>query len=300
MAPKHGIQHALARRRPAVKKQLLKKPAQRQPRPRVFVRNPNLPDVAYTPAAQAGLVQHPRPRPLPAQGILGLSAMSPMQCHQYLVQQRLLNDHVCCPICFHELGPWGVDGDFGRGSQTPFARCKHKGCQKKVYATHGSCLFDNNNGLVLQACILFALVLPSTINKTLQMLEGRFTVSRQYVGKVLVRLRAVIAQYVLAEQKHMRFTLGAASATIQLEADESYFGLRKGDETCGEPGEEVEFVAFIGVMARGMPDSLVLHARDPQHCTTIRAANGRARPPPLSREEWLSVVQAHIPTGTNV
>eukprot|EP00971_Amphidinium_carterae_P097968 1938346-Amphidinium_carterae.1 len=53
-------------------------------------------------------------------------------------------------------------------------------------------------------------------------------------------------------------------------------------------------------MARGMPASLVLHARDPQHCTTIRAANGRARPPPRSREEWLSVVEQHTPAGTNV
>eukprot|EP00971_Amphidinium_carterae_P139172 2758041-Amphidinium_carterae.1 len=55
-------------------------------------------------------------------------------------------------------------------------------------------------------------------------------------------------------------TLAAASAPLQLEADETY----------------------------------------PQRCTAIRAANGRARPPPLSREEWLAVVEQHIPAGTKV
>eukprot|EP00971_Amphidinium_carterae_P051202 1008247-Amphidinium_carterae.1 len=38
--------------------------------------------------------------------------------------------------------------------------------------------------IFLQACVLFALVLPSTVQKTKQMLEGKFAVSREYIGKV--------------------------------------------------------------------------------------------------------------------
>eukprot|EP00971_Amphidinium_carterae_P312443 6209840-Amphidinium_carterae.1 len=45
---------------------------------------------------------------------------------------------------------------------------------------------------------------------------------------------------------------------------------------------------------------MVLYPRDPLHCTTIRAANGRARPPPLSREEWLQLVSKHVPEGSNI
>eukprot|EP00971_Amphidinium_carterae_P124336 2463185-Amphidinium_carterae.1 len=102
------------------------------------------------------------------------------------------------------------------------------------------------------------------------MFEGKFAVPRHYIGKLQVRLRAVVSKLLRpCSLKLTKLILVSAG----------------GEETCGEPREEVEFVDFIGVMARGMPASLVLHACDPQHCTTIKAANGRARPPPLSREE---------------
>eukprot|EP00971_Amphidinium_carterae_P216150 4290505-Amphidinium_carterae.1 len=195
MSPKHGIQHAFTCMRPAVNKQALKKPAQRQLRPR---------------------------------------------CHQYLVQQRLLNDHVCCPIFSCDIGPCEVDGSTCKSSQHLLLAARAKAARNGYMPPTGAASSTI-------ARLLLALSLPSTIQKTMQMLEGKFVVSRHYVSKVQIRL-----QCVFVEQRHMRFALATASQPLQFEADETYFGLCKGEDTCGEP----EFVAFIRMMAQGLPAAL--------------------------------------------
>eukprot|EP00971_Amphidinium_carterae_P272001 5398228-Amphidinium_carterae.1 len=81
MAPKHGIQHALTRRRPAVQNPAVAKQAdRRQPRPRPAARaKPRFP-VPYVHPAQADFAQPP-PEPAgpeaPPAGLLALADMTP-------------------------------------------------------------------------------------------------------------------------------------------------------------------------------------------------------------------------------
>eukprot|EP00971_Amphidinium_carterae_P144155 2856635-Amphidinium_carterae.1 len=49
---------------------------------------------------------------------------------------------------------------------------------------------------------------------------------------------------------------------LEVEADESYFSLDDYAQTVGEAGQMVSFITYIGLKARGMNDTLVLHKRD--------------------------------------
>ena len=74
---------------------------------------------------------------------------------------------------------------------------------------------------------------------------------------------------------------------LQIEADEGAFGLEDPGEK--EPGTAVVFNEYVGVMARGQPDSLYLEKRDPSHCEATRAVSGRACPPQYTAQEWVSL-----------
>eukprot|EP00971_Amphidinium_carterae_P297229 5904911-Amphidinium_carterae.1 len=57
----------------------------------------------------------------------------------------------------------------------------------------------------------------------------------------------------------------------------------------------VSFITYIGLKARGMKDTLVLHKRDKDLSYTVRKGNGRACPPPLNKAEWQDIAQRHVP-----
>eukprot|EP00971_Amphidinium_carterae_P269670 5349672-Amphidinium_carterae.1 len=82
----------------------------------------------------------------------------------------------------------------------------------------------------------------------------------------------------------MLFTAVSGTQSLQLEADESYFALHMGEESCGARSWRGDGVC--GLQCRPYIDS--------EHCKAIRAANRRALPPPLNRKEWLQVARQHV------
>eukprot|EP00971_Amphidinium_carterae_P317827 6318157-Amphidinium_carterae.1 len=82
---------------------------------------------------------------------------------------------------------------------------------------------------------------------------------------------------------------------LKAEADESYFGSDDYAATVGDAEQMVLFITHIGMKARGMNDSLVLHKRDKEASSPLRKPNERANPPPVSKAEWQEIAQRHVP-----
>eukprot|EP00971_Amphidinium_carterae_P160054 3172983-Amphidinium_carterae.1 len=87
---------------------------------------------------------------------------------QHLIDMRILGEVVACPSCFTPLPP----GAWSDGMGVPFKRCSARGCQKRIHITASSCLFDCRVNLVLQACIVYALCLPVSVDKVKKLLQG--------------------------------------------------------------------------------------------------------------------------------
>ena len=120
-------------------------------------------------------------------------------------------------------------------------------------------------------------------------------VSNKIVLKIYAGWRAVLTQWVVRQQEHIRF--GSLSETIS-KADPDKFDEFEGDEVVlrkEDMGDtHVVFNENAGLKRRGDRKSLFLKKRDPNRCIAARATSGRAAPPPLTKTEWVSMRDGRV------
>ena len=180
------------------------------------------------------------------------------------------------------------------GRQQWVRRCRLKGCQKTTYPHSGHPIFTTSWGnvyvpLKTQACILFCAAW--NVNQSLipALIED---LSHKKVDQVYKAWRVLLKDYIKETQKDISYGSTEAGVLDEIEVDEAAF--RKLDG----PDGEVEWNEIVGSKRRGDRKSLYLEKRSEDHSRSLRAEDGRAAPPPLTKNEWRKFRDARVGEGS--
>eukprot|EP00971_Amphidinium_carterae_P118597 2349725-Amphidinium_carterae.2 len=169
---------------------------------------------------------------------------------------------------------------------SPVIRCGAKGCQKYSPAWQHHPLILSRVSLHSQVGVIWCLLQP--VPRTYIPAVVGLGTTDNHVRRIALGLKRLVAEYVRHRQSLIMFT-PVGAGRLEVEADESYFGLDEYAATVGEAGQMVSLITYIGMKAQGMNDNLVLHKRDKEASSTICKQNGRACPAPLSKAKWQEI-----------
>ena len=171
-------------------------------------------------------------------------------------------------------------------------RCGRKACNLLIVPHFGSPVFTVGRGnrfipLSKQAGILFCAVWGVQQSMVPALIED---VGHKRVDEVYKSWRNVAKNYVKGVQAKTKFGTpgGGAQPHDEYEVDEAV--VRKEDIE----DNQVQWQEVVGLKRRGDRKSLVVHKRAASKSVSSRAENGRAVPPPQSKEEWNKLRKKHV------
>jgi hypothetical protein len=168
-------------------------------------------------------------------------------------------------------------------------RCRNKICQKWTLPHAGHPVLTVGSGsayvpLKQQARALFCATWNVPQGLVPVLVDG---VKRRKVQAIYKAWRGLLSGYVKSKQSQITYGASPGEPLDEIEVDGAVF--RKQDA----PNHEVQWQEMIGTKRRGDRKSLVLERRSKARSVSARAENGRAVPPPETKEEWRLMRNAH-------
>jgi hypothetical protein len=203
-----------------------------------------------------------------------------------------LSKLTCCGKCKGPLKPVAY-----RCKQL-VRKCRRKKCGKYNKIQEGSPVFWASKGISFvslkqQACMLHCAAWNVPQSLVPSLIEG---IQRKSVDHMYKNFRKLIQQYVIGKQESIKFGQPAGSVDVSVPLDECEWDeavFRKEDK----PHHQVEWTEYAGGKRRGDRASLFFKKRRAANSMSTRSENGRACPPPMTRDEWVEIRDARVGAG---